>query len=267
MNSQPNCHAIVSEYIAHLASDFEVEPYNEKGCHVITPFLRPDGDIIEFFVLQESDGTVRLSDEGQTFDWLFLAGAEVETSESRQSIAEGFAAQYGISLEGGIFSLELDPSRIYFGVHRFITALTSVQHIILTRRPKARLTFRDEVENYLIDNQVDHETFFTVLGRTMEHRIDFYLNSNRNMLIETLSANDFSSARERVVKVAFEWIDIREGGWDYQRVSLVDDTEDKWDRLWSDERISRSLQNYSDSIIPWSQRVRLLGPLSPKQRA
>lgn len=83
------------------------------------------------------------------------------------------------------------------------------------------------------------------------------LNSGRNVLLETLSAASNSAALSSARLMAFKWIDIRELDNKYSRWTMIDDSENQGE-IWSSERVSMILSNYSDRIIPWSQRATIL---------
>lgn len=258
MTDRTDCQGVVSSYLTLLGAGFVADTYDAGGCRIITPFWRTDGDHLELFVVPSSDNRVFISDEGQTVDWLFSIGLDVETSEARQESLEKIAHSYGAILRDGVLRIETDSQRTVQSIHLFLQALLAASQMTAQRVQRTAKTFRDEVENFLIENQQQYRAGFSVIGKSTEHRIDFYLNSGRNMLVETISASSTSSARDRVLRVAFEWVDIRESGWEYQRVALIDDSGDKWEQIWQNDRLRAPLENYSNRVIYWSQKEKLL---------
>lgn len=262
MATNVNCLDLVQSYISYLNQDFVISDYEENGCHLITPFWRPDGDHIEIFALENTDGFITLTDEGQTLDWLFSVGFEIQGHKKREELVNQLVKLYGVELKNEIISIRSDYENIGTNIHRFLNALNALSYVILLRQQRGKPTFRDEVELYLRENGQDYKSNVKVPGRTVEHTIPFYLNSRRNWLVEVLSANVLSSARDALYKVTFEWTDIRGANQPYQMVTLVDDTDDKWEQIWSRNRIKVPLETYSDRVIRWSQRTQLLGSLA-----
>jgi hypothetical protein len=261
MNGDFDCRNFVQEYIEYLSQDFIVNEYLDNGCHIITPFWRSDGNHIELFIITNKDGNTLLTDEGQTLDWLFSVGLEVNGSKNREDLVSQLAIRYGVELKNGVFSQLLNPESVGLDIHRFLTALKAISYITLLRKPYGKPTFKDEVELYLIETQQEYKPNYLITGKTVEHRIPFYLNSNRNWLVETLSANTLGSAKPALYKVTFEWIDIAASGQNYRKVTLVDDTNNQWEEVWSNRKVRLPLEEYSDQVIRWSQRTQLLRPL------
>jgi hypothetical protein len=262
MTDQIKCHDLIASYLDHLGEEFSVRTYQDSGCHVVTPYWRPDGDHIEFFAIIASDGSLVLTDEGQTIDWLFSVGMGPEGGQRRQELFEKLLERYRLTEKNGIISVKVASSNIGIGIHNFLAGLQSISHLTVMRIPRGLSTFKDEVENYLLDNGQKYEPNFRIHGKTIEHRVDFYLNSKRNALVAALTANSSSSARNAAVRVAFQWIDIREAGWEYHMITVIDDSEDRAERFWNKGRIRKPLEEYSNQIIPWSQKGRLLGSLA-----
>ncbi len=258
MSDNVDCRNLVQKYIEYLSQDFIIYDYLDNDCHIVTPFWRPDGNHIEIFALTNKDGSISLTDEGQTFDWLFSIGMEVSGSKNREDLINQLVKRYNIELKNGTFSLQLNPDSVGADIHKFLTALKAISSMILLRKPYGKPTFKDEVELYLIETQQEYKSNYLITGKTVEHRIPFYLNSNRNWLIETLSANTIGAAKPALYKVTFEWIDIGASGQNYKKVTLIDDTDNKWEEIWSNNRIRLPLEEYSDQVIRWSQRTQLL---------
>jgi hypothetical protein len=266
MDAQPDCLQLISEYLQHLTSGFEIIG-EDKYCRIITPFWRPDGDHIEFFITSLTDELVRVSDEGQTTDWLFSVGVEPEGSDKRERIFENLISTYQLVEKDGVISTDIRPSELPEALHRFLAGVHSITHLSLTRAPRGTSTFRDDVEMYLLEHQQKYEVNYSVQGKAVRHSIDFYVNSTRNWLVEALTATSASRARDLAQQTAFKWLDIRAQGWDrYEMIVVLDDSENKED-YWKRSRVRRPLEEYSNLILSWTtERTRLLGPLvSPEE--
>ncbi|MBN1287279.1 MAG: DUF1828 domain-containing protein [Anaerolineae bacterium] len=256
MSDREECPNIIEEYVNHLGGRFVVRRRDDGACRVTTPYWRSDGDLIEFFAYVSPDGYITLTDQGQTFDWLFLNGAAVEGNATREELAKNLAGRYDVTLENGVFSTEATLASAGQTVHNFLTVLQTASHLILLRQQRAKRIFKADVELYLLEHEQIYKPKYVVEGKTTEHIIDFYLNSERRWLVKALE----NGSESNIHRTVFQWIDIRRAGQDYEMVTVLDDSKDKWEKIWSDEKILRPLEEYSDHLIRWSQRVRLIAP-------
>src|SRR5690554_4137380 len=133
MTDTVDCHHLLSSYLALLGAGFDVSAYEVDGCRVTTPFWREDGDCLELFVLPAPDGRVLVSDEGQTVDWLYSIGLDIETSESRRQLLEDIANSYETTLRSGVLSIEADPERASETVHLLVQALLAASQMTTHR--------------------------------------------------------------------------------------------------------------------------------------
>lgn len=129
MNSQ----APVQAYMQHLLQGFESTPYGQGGWRIITPYWRPDGDAIEFFVLPDAEGLLRLSDEGQTFDWLFAVGLEAEPNSGRRALIERLAERCGVQLHHGDLQMVASADGLGEAIDRFLNLLREISLLALDR--------------------------------------------------------------------------------------------------------------------------------------
>ncbi len=257
MVDQSRCLELIQAYLEYLDDEFTATQFDRELCQITTPYWRPDGDHIEVFARSDATGAVTFTDEGQTFDWLFTVGLNPEGAKGRQELIEHLAETHGVVLNRGIFSYQARAEDIGKGLHIFLTFLRTISDLTFFRRQRAAKTFKDEVALFLFDNKQDFRPNFTVVGKTVEHTIDFHLNSGRNWLLETFSPTP-SSVNSLVAKMAFKWFDIRTAELGYVLVTLLNDTTAEWDELWSREKMRRPLEEYSDNLIFWSQRTRRL---------
>lgn len=78
---------------------FECAPFQVGAVRVVTPFLYPDNDHIEVFIV-EREGRWTATDHGETFGWLFKTSACDDWSPQERRIAEDACAGLGVRFEG-----------------------------------------------------------------------------------------------------------------------------------------------------------------------
>lgn len=244
---------LIEVYTEYLAHDFEKLPYENGLFRVVTPFLRPDGDQIEFFIVPNSKGGISISDEGQTFDWFFASGFDLN-SQHRRLIRE-LSLRYEINITGEEIRKDLRPENTSEDIHLFLEGLRSISQLTILRQPRNKSDFRDKVALYLIQAEQKPVFKYEIEGYSLSHRIDFYINSQNNLLIETLSANSARSVQNRVKDIAFKWIDIERAASNrFRKITLIDDITNQ---AWYRENFLRPLDIYSDKVVFWSEGAQL----------
>lgn len=257
-----DCDDLVLKYIEYLSAAFTIGDSSESECRIETPFMRPDGDHFDLFVINQADGSILFTDYGQTFDWFFSVGLDIEGNENRERIVEYLAKAYGVEFTKKALRIRANSDTVGIAMHNILMAIQSVSQMTILRRPYGQATFKDEVEIYLVQQQQEFRPNFTVRGRSIEHKIDFYLDSGRNMLVEALSASSPGLGLSLVKQTAFKFIDINAIDSSYTKVALIDDSRDRWDTIWSTNKVQNTLANYTDRVIRWSQKTQLLAPLA-----
>ena len=70
------CEQAISSYVEALRASFEAIP-TDRGCVVITPFLRSDNECIELDLITQSEGKILITDNSDTIAYLFVNGLNV----------------------------------------------------------------------------------------------------------------------------------------------------------------------------------------------
>jgi hypothetical protein len=97
-------------------------------------------------------------------------------------------------------------------------------------------------------------------GKTYSHTFRFHVNDTGHTLIEPLTATTSNAALAKAERLAFRWGDIQALWPEYRKVTVLDDIENKAE-LWIGKP-SDALQGYSDEVIRWSRKERLIEVLS-----
>ena len=222
MSSANVCAEIVSQYLARLSTDFEVSP-SDSGCYVATPFTRPDGEVIEFEIINLPGGRARLADMGDTLGYLYVNGLTLTRGvlDRARDIARG----YGVSFERNALLVELAGDSPAAGeeLHRLLQATLAVTHLVQGRRAGGRVVFDDEVESFIIQAGVTYDSDYRVRGLREVHTFKFYVNSGANLLIQPLSAASTSAAHSLAERWAYRLIDTVQQNDHLRPVVVLDD--------------------------------------------
>lgn len=259
MNADPHlCEMVSAGLMGFLQAGFAIYP-GEEGCVVVTPFELPDMASLEF-TIERSEGGYLLTDGGQTLAELFVNGLTVEGHPELTQEVRRIARVHGIGFDASALSVQASAEGLGEAAHRLVSAIQGASYLVYKRSHRTRRTFDDEVEVLLLEHRVTYGPGYIVRGLASTHRIPFYVNSNRNVLLVPISAGSVSSAREKAKRTAYIWTDLRRANLPFRGVVVIDDKEDRWDSVWSDAEAFRPLQLYSDLVLRWTiEQGKLLG--------
>ena len=244
-----SCEEVIGDYLTQLQADFYSSP-EDNACFLATPFVRPDGESIEIELRALPDGHVRISDMGDTLNYLYVNGLTL--SRSVMAVAHQISETYGVFLHRSQLNIQVDAESIGSGIHGLIQATLGVSDLIQKRRPTSRVAFDDEVESFIIYSGVTYDSDYVVRGRRERHTIKFHVDSGRNLLIQPLHAAQESAARSWAERLAYRFGDILSQGLSWRPVVVLDDRNER-SEVWSE----RAMTPIRDYAIGWSDRSAL----------
>ena len=240
------CEEMVTKYLGLLQGEFAVTP-TEEGCFLSTPFIRPDGQGIEFEVRAISGGCISVSDMGDTLGYLYVNGLTL----SRKLISDvrDISKNHGVSLVHNELSIRMDADSIGSGLHELIQATMSVTSLIHKRRSGSRVQFNDEVESLIIDSGVTYDVGYRVQGQRESHTIKFHVNSGKNLLVHPLSASKEPGARSWAERLSYRFSDIQKESSQWRPIAVLDDREERAE-AWT----AHALTPVKEYAVKWSER-------------
>jgi hypothetical protein len=254
------CDSTVDQFIRHLQSGFKAYHLDNR-CLIVTPFLYPDFASIEYSIEPVGSGYL-LTDNSETLNMLFANGLTIETNHDLQKQVSQIVKNHGAELTGSEISIIANIDNLGEASHKLLNAVQAIGHVLYKRRSVSFNTFEDEVEKVLITNEVKYDYNYLIQGHANTHKIKFHINSNRNVLIEPVTAATYSSARNKAIKVAYKWLDIRQVNQTLRFVTVIDDRDKKWETVWSDDEAQRTIFTHSNEVIRWTtEQQKLVGML------
>lgn len=243
------CNLVVEQLISHLESSFEIQPF-ENGCIIVSPFTYSDLASIEF-AIEPIGGGYLLTDHGETLNMLFVSGLTVEPNRQLLNQVQHIANARGVQFERSALSVIASEEQLGEAAYQLLDAIQAVGFLIYKRKSHIYTTFDDEVEEFLIENEVVYDTDKIVRGRANTHKLKFFVNSNRNLLLEPISAATIPSARNKAKAAAYKFMDIREVIPSYRFTVIVDDREKRWETIWSDDEAFNAISVHADQVVRW----------------
>ena len=253
-----SCTAVAEQVVSHIGNGFDAYPI-EGGCVIVTPFLRPDFDHIELYMEQKNNG-ILITDDGDTIGNLFVSGLKI-TKDLQAEIAN-IATSHGVHFANSTMSVGATDASAGDAFQRLLNAVQAVTYLIYKRSHVHRPTFGDQVEEFLLENRVSYSPNYFVQGKGDKHTIPYYINGNRNIMLEPVTANTASSARNQATRIGYQWLDMRAAHVQGNYTVIIDDRGERWGNTWENAQALHSLSTSSDTVIRWeAERPRLLSLL------
>lgn len=245
------CTTVIQHLLYYLKGWTDVRPLGD-GCMVVTPFQHYDQSFIELYV-EFRDGKYIISDDGETLAMLFVSGLTIDKRSPLFDVIEHIARFHDILFEQDVLSVSTTEETLGEKVYALIHAIQSVGFLIYCRSHRKRPTFKDEVETLILKTEVIYTPDYTIHGKANTHKIDFYINSGRELLIDTLSAITVSLARSKVKNCAYKHLDLNAGDVRHQFALVLDDRKVEHLKSWQDEEIQSTFNTYFEhTIFFWS---------------
>ena len=200
---------------------------------VRTPFMYPDGDIVDVFV-EERGGEYLLTDYGEALGWLQMQSYTNELTRNQLRLVEDVCLTLGVDFDRGQLTVRCaNPRELADGVQRVGQAGVRVADLWFTLRTPTVETVADEVQAWLQERRFPFERDVRVTGRSQRvWTIDYRVTTPvRTSLVFLLSTGTQAWARrlsERVVATCTDLSHIPTRQPDTSFVSLFDDTHDVW---------------------------------------
>lgn len=202
---------------------------------VRTPFLYPDGDVIDVF-LKEREGFLTVSDMGEGLNWLRMQTPARRRSPKQNKLVEDVRKTLGLELFKGALVARVKPGEdLTPVVLRVAQGSLRLGDLWFTMRTRTIESTTEEVEDHLKDWQVAYEARPKVQGRS--GRIwtpDFHTRTpDRSALLCVLSTGSKANARKATEHVLATWVDLNHLTLEVEPkrfVSVFDDTLDVWSK-------------------------------------
>lgn len=221
------------------------------GIRVRTPFLYPDGDYIDVFVV-ERDGGLEVTDYGEALGWLQMQLRNDQLSPKQRRLLDDVCLTLGVERFQGQLLRRVREEALADAVVAVAQAALRVADLWFTTRIRSVESTADEVNDWLLEREIPFERGVTQLGRSgRTWTVDFVTRTpKRTAFVFVLSAGARSAARrvtERVLASLYDLTHLSIVSPELRFVSLFDDTEDVWQ-----EEDFKLLEELS-SVALWSR--------------
>jgi Domain of unknown function DUF1828 len=233
--------------LGELGPMFECTPHGHY-VRVRTPFLYPDGGIVDIFV-RERNGHIAVTDLGEALGWLRLQSIGGRRSPKQQRLLQDICLTLGVDLfRGQLIARAKNGSGLADLALRVAQAVVRVGDLWFTTRTQSVESVTDEVADYLQEQKIPYERSVKRAGRSgRDWTLDFQVFAEkRSALVFVLATGARAGARRVTEHFIAGWHDLsqfRVGPQGTRFVSLFDDTSDVWSE--DDFRLVESISEVS----------------------
>lgn len=220
---------LITEQMGLLYTCSPVDQY----VRIQTPFLYPDGDIIDIFFQGEGD-TGTLTDLGETLRWLRMQTVTQRQSSKQQQLIADICLTHSVELYRGMLTVRVKRSEDFAdAITRLSQCILRVSDLWFTFRNKMGESIVDDVEEFLRENNIVFNRSPKLVGQSSKSwRPDFQTRGKeRSSFVRVLSTGSRAVARDQVFQTTSMWHDLNYftvGKEAIQLISLFDDTADVW---------------------------------------
>lgn len=248
-----NCELLVENYTEWLKNDFMVNCL-DNSCHIITPFLRPDNDAIEIYVYKQPMNGYKITDEGSTFEYLFLNGVDIDNSLKRKGIIESVNRRTLTLFDGtDLYAYANNLNECSNSINNLIAAIQNLCCLSFTNKESSKTTFREDVFTFLQSKKINVQQKYTMAGYAVSHTFDFAVVRNKINIIEPMTSSSPNYANVLAERMAYRFNDVRKKSPNFRGIVVINDEED----IWAPDTLN-IIKCYSDAFTGWKERDKLI---------
>ncbi|HLB49482.1 MAG TPA: DUF1828 domain-containing protein, partial [Anaerolineales bacterium] len=207
MTAANDCLTLVDKYVVWLKKGISVEQIGDV-CEITTPFLDRHNDHLQIYI-QRVNGKYVLSDDGYTLADLRQSGVEFDT-EKRKRALETVLRGFGVTQSQDRLIVETDRGDLPRRKHNLIQAMLAVNDLFIMGREHVASFFREDVEKYLLANNVRYVGMIKFAGRSgYDHTFDFAIPPSAKHPERLARAINIPN-RDNVGAFIFAWNDVRQ---------------------------------------------------------
>lgn len=231
----------------------EIECHSTGGdCLTATfPLLKPNGDPIEIGIESIEGHRWKLSDLGDTYSTLYLAGVDLYEEYVRAEEFRQIIAAHRINDSEQELFVESSSGELVDSIFDFVHAIQSMLALQLTVRPKqSPRDFPSIVAKFLAEQHASFELPAEhIEGKTGSWKFNFVLNQVREeTLVKALTAISKSQALKLAEESVFEIQDVKAIR-DTKAIVIADD--EKHRRTYWQPQVMRVFEGYDVPIYPF----------------
>ncbi|MCK8487294.1 DUF1829 domain-containing protein [Paenibacillus sp. MBLB2552] len=225
---------------------------------ITTPLMDRHNDFLQIYVVPQGD-KLKLTDDGYIISDLIQSGCDIHGSKKRKEMLQTILNSYGVtkSDKDELFveaTMDTFPQK----KHMLAQAMLTVNDMFLTTRMNIQSIFWEDVENFLIMNDIRYTDNVIFTGKSgFSQKFDFVIPKSKQMgerIIQTIN----NPSKSKAESVLFAWENIKNTRKsDSSLYAIINDAE----KTISSDIIS-AFKQYDVRTILWSGRRQYINELS-----
>lgn len=250
----------------NLGSLFTCQEVERGFTRIRTPYLYPDGDVIDFYFKVSQDRPL-ITDLGETKRWLISQNTTEVLSKKQEQALQDILLTHDVEEYRGALVVRVPEMQgLAAAMTRLAQAAIAISNLWFLSRTRLVSTLDDEVAELLSEHRIKFQANEKLPGRSgRSWRINFHtFDPGHSSLVQVLSTGSQAAANTKANNVVAAWLDLTQlkvGTQPMRFISLFDDTVD----VWKMETI-RQLEELSD-IAYWSDSGQFIEMLTTSDRA
>jgi hypothetical protein len=240
-------------YLKWLKENFR-EENSDSWTEWITPFLDKNNDHIQIY-FRENQGKIIISDAGQTFSNLEMAGFPL--SEKRVDILSTIFRGFNIDWdEDSNIEITCNDNNFPERFHALLQTIISVDGLAYLSKANVKNMFQEDVATLLKEHQITYHANQEYTGRSgLAVSFPFFVPQHKTYQ-ETL-IQLINQPKTNPKQFLFEWSDTEETRGKSQSIALINDINMKPPKSYI-----KALNEYGVQTILWSDKETLIDELA-----
>jgi hypothetical protein len=251
-------HEILKDsYLNWLREKIVINSIND-AIQITTPFMDSNNDHLQIYAIPNGSDSLRLTDDGYIISDLLMSGVDLK-GQHRFGLLNQIIRGYGINLsdEDELF-VEATIDNYPQKKHMLLQAMMSVSDMFLTTKSIVQNLFIEDVESFLIKNDVSFISDVNFNGRSgFTHKFDFVIPRSKvqpERIIKTLN----NPSKDSSSSILFSWNDTKETRKpDTQLFAFLNDTEKTINK-----EVLSAFKEYQVKPILWSEKNKYIDILT-----
>ncbi len=174
----------------------------EHAEQIITPYLNHLNDRISIFIEIQPDNSIKLSDDGVTFNELELMAMNINT-KTRQRVINDITNKYGLDLDDNdiLSTIAIQSADFPQKKHNLIQGILALYDLLYTKQTNVVSLFKEEVLDFLFEHEFGGNASVKFTGESgIDYLIDYSLGATKarpNTLIKFQNNLSFANVAEQ----------------------------------------------------------------------
>lgn len=167
-----------ANYANWLQEQYQVTALDDAD-EITTPFTNSIGDDIQIFAVAQPDGSLELTDDGNTINDLQMMGINIHNPTRRQVIM-GILEQYTVRLRDDELVVHGKVNNFPSMKQRLLQAILRIDDLSQTRRGTVTSIYQQEVASFLRDNDFGGLPNYVLQGGTgNQYKVDYAIGETK----------------------------------------------------------------------------------------